>query len=1011
LSIAWGISGALLGAVGFGPIDFVKPAWLWLIPLAWGLTLWLSRKSIAGLAPGARRWAIGFRLLVIALLVAAMAQPRWKEESESVGVAVVLDVSRSVPQDLQQQAEEWVNEAAEEHKGRQDRLGLVTVADDPIVQLLLRDRNQALQKTDLGRTEASDIAAGVTTSMAIAPTDAALRIVLISDGNETEGSLLRAAQQAKAEGHPIDVLPIQYTVRREVIVDELVAPATARLGETINVRAVLTSKSPTPARGILTIQLNDETIDLDPDESGLGMLVELEPGLNVFTIPLAVPAAGPQEFSATFDPLPDDEGVLADTIVENNRAESVTFVSGRGAVLVLSQTTEDSQHYVRALRESDIAFELRHPDDAPQSLTQWNAFDAVILINTSVYHFSQAQQEELVQYVHDSGGGLMMIGGPTAFGAGGWIQSPVAEVFPVRMDPPEKRQMPRGALVLVMHSVEMDRGVYWGKETSKAAIKGLSRLDLAGIVEHSPMSMQGTRWAHPIAEIGDRTAINRSIDSLEYGDMPSFDPPLRKALEGLQNVEAGAKHVIVISDGDPSLSRRILQQFRKARITISAVGVFPHSPRDLQSMKDMAEITDGEYYAITTQGQLASVPEIFFKEAQRVRRALIWEGPPLIPAITGMPSEPMRGISSTPPITGYVVTGDRGGHAIVTMRGKENDPIAAHWQFGLGRSVAITTDATSKWAANWMGWPGFKQFWEQHTRWVMRPSGDANIRVTTRNEGERTRIIVDATDPSGKRLNFAQWQGRVAKSDGEGVDVQLRQVGPGRYEGAFDSSDPGSYIISMRYAAPGEEGRPIEGSVQAAVSRPFADEFRALEDNTPLLRQVAEMTGGRVLTADPRQTNLWTRQGLTMPVAATPIWLATALIALILFLVDVAVRRVRIDLGVIRGMALRAFSTSTKQAGEQLDSLRTARAKAQQSMAARAKAKQVAARKFEASEDSGVSADASPLTADRPVAEIATKPKRTPEPTNGDKEEEAGMSRLMKAKKRAREGFTEEDEL
>jgi len=1003
---AW--SGLVLG-VGVGPLDFVRPAWLWLIPVAWAVTLWLSRRSIAGLATGAKRWAIAVRLLVIAILIAAMAEPRWLEKSESVGVAAVLDVSRSVPQQRQEQAEAWANRAAEAHKGPDDRLGYITVAADPRVHLLLQRLNRTLQKTELGRTEATDLAAGITTALAIAPADAALRILLISDGNETEGSLLRAAQQARAEGVPIDVLPVDYSFDREVVVDDLIAPATARLGETLNLRVIMTSKSQEPTRGILTIQLNGEPIDADPAEDGFGMIVELDPGMNVFTVPLAVPGAGPQQFTATFDPLPDENNVIGDQIVENNRALAVTFVSGQGAVLILATTTEEIVHLTRALDESEIAYEVRHPDDAPQSLTELNAYDCVILANVSMYHFNQAQQEELVQYVHDSGGGLVMVGGPQSFGAGGWIHSPVADALPVRLDPPEKRRMPRGALVMVLHSVEIRGargGVYWGKQTAKAAVRALTRLDLAGIVEHSPM--QGTRWAHPLSEIGDGVAINRSIDNLQYGDMPSFDPPLIRALEGLMSVEAGAKHVIVISDGDPTYSRSVLQRFAKAQITISAVGVMPHSPRDLQSMRDMADLTKGNFYSITVEKDLATIPEIFFKESQTVRRPLIWEGDPFVPAMTGVPSEPLAGISRVPPITGYVVGSDRGAHAFVTMRGKENDPILAHWQYGMGRSVAMMTDATSRWAANWIGWPGYKQFWEQHVRWAMRPSGDVNTRVFTRTDGDRTRIIVEATDPSGERLNFARFRGRVANPDGTGTPVELKQVGPGRYEGEFGTAQAGSYIASLRYTAPGENGEVLEGTVQSAVTRPFADEFRALTDNEGLLRQVAELTGGRVLDPeDPAAADLWDRAGLTMPVAATPIWLPTALLALVLFLLDVAVRRVRIDLGLIRETLTRAFSTSTKQAGDQLDSLRGARAKARQAMASRA-SRETAGRKFEAAKDRPASADASPLSTER-TAEVTTKPRRSDRKDQEEGDEEGGMSRLLRAKKRAREDL-EEDE-
>ena len=41
----------------------------------------------------------------------------------------------------------------------------------------------------------------------------------------------------------------------------------------------------------------------------------------------------------------------------------------------------------------------------------------------------------------------------------------------------------------------------------------------------------------------------------------------------------------------------------------------------------------------------------------------------------------------------------------------EKDPLLVRWQYGLGRAVVFTSDAKSRWAANWMNWPGFDKLW------------------------------------------------------------------------------------------------------------------------------------------------------------------------------------------------------------------------------------------------------------------------------------------------------------
>lgn len=1010
-----GPSALSLASLSLGPIQFDSPIFLILIPILVALAIWIAGRNLSGLSSTSRKVAIGIRLLLIALIVLVLAEPHTRKTSKDVSVTAVLDASRSIPTPLLMQMDAYMAEAAELHKQQGDRLGVITVARDARVQDLPGSRVLGVDRKDTGPLDGTDLASAVRLAMAVMPKDAANRLVLISDGNETEGSLLQAAQAARAAGVPIDVLPIQYQHDSEVIVERMVVPATARMGETVAIKVVMTATA--GVDGLLSILQNGTKIDLDPDSSDLSMPVSLTPGVNVKVVPLTLFGAGPQEFEAIFEPLPGPGG-SGDAIMENNRALAVTFVSGRGRVLVVSRDDQEARPLMDAMGAGRIESIALPPEQFPGSLTELNGFDAVVLVNQSAYSFTLSQQVALRQYVHDSGGGFVMIGGPESFGAGGWIGSPIEEVLPVRLDPPQKRQMPRGALVLIIHSVEMPSGVFYGKQVANAAVDALSRLDLAGIIEYSFGS--ATDWVHPLVELGDKSAIKQAINNLQFGDMPDFSPSLNVALQGLIRVNAGQKHIIMISDGDPTLPpNSLLQKFIDAKISISTVGVFPHSPADTTRMQKISRDTGGEHYEVDSQAMLAKLPQIFIKEAQTVRRSLIWEGTAFSPRIVDAAAETMRGVLSVPPISGYVVTADREGLSVVTMRGQENDPIAAQWQFGLGRAMAFTSDSATRWSPSWVGWSGFNQFWQQHIRWAMRPSGSANVRITTENRGDQTLISIDALDQNGERLNFAQFQGRLARPDGDGEDVQVQQVGPGRYEARVPTELAGTYLLGLRYVArPDADGPMIEGAVQAAIARPFADEFRAIKDNSPLLRQVAEMTNGQVLSADPRGADLWRREGIRMPVATTPIWMSLAIASLALFLVDVGVRRVRIDPGAILRWVAGLFGASKARQGAQMDSLQAARAKARERIGDADRlgggmsgastgptgqsppAGDVTARKFEAA--TGTRADGpSPLSSVRSSDAPDPKPRAKPDAAAADGEQ--GMSALMKAKRRAQE--------
>ncbi len=1002
-------------------VQFNQPSWLLLLIPAILLVIWIGRKTLSGMSTWGRRIALAIRLIVVTAIILAVADPQWRREAKNVSVNVILDVSKSATgaEQVQARTAAYIGEASKTAK-EGDLLGFLTVAREAYVQSLPTPVGGALDVKDYGDPNGTNLELGVRLAMAVLTEQAANRLVLISDANQTAGSLMAAAAAAKAARIPIDVLPVEFQYAREVIVERLISPATARQGETVSLRAIITATQ--AARGRLNLSLNGEPIDLDPDSPALGVVIDVKKGTEPYVVPVVIPSTGPQRFSAVFEPLTGPDGQTGDTIAENNRALAVTFVGGEGRLLVLSSKPDEARNLMGALRESKINADLKDPN-ALTSLSDLSAYEGVVLVNCSAYEFTQQQQEELKAYIHDLGGGMVMIGGPDSFGAGGWIGSPLADSLPIKLDPPQKRQMPRGALALCMHACEIPNGNYWGRRTAEAAVDALSSKDMAGILE-AGWEMGSANWTHPLSELGDKSAIRRSIRNMNYGDAMSLADMLEKALESLQKASAGQKHVIVISDGDPQPpSDALMQQFVASRIAISTVAVGSHqNPGDIAKMRRIAQVTGGNFHNVDPNGKLDALPQIFIKEAQTIRRTLIWEGEPFSPNVTGGQLDTMRGISGVPPIGGYIVAADREGLSTVTLRGQENDPVMAQWQYGLGRVITFTSDTTGRWAKTWPQWPGFRQFWDQSMRWAMRPAGSANMRVITEDRGERTRIVVEANDDQGERLDFLRWQGRIVRPDLSADPVELRQTGPGRYEAEVDSSLAGAHTLSLGYEEAQADGSIKRGSVQAAVTRPFADEFRALRDNRALLEQVAKETGGRVLTGRPSDNNLWTREGLTMPVSLQPIWLVVAMAAIGLFLTDVAVRRVRIDVKGIAKATVGLFGKSKNVANQQVDSLRAARDRARQRMVEASRVGGEGSRpetpqpmatpsldslkkaKFEATADELRAAKGqSAVTPIEPIkVQVRKKDEKAADPG------EQGMSRLMKAKKRAQDEMTDE---
>ncbi|MFT3686701.1 MAG: hypothetical protein QM783_17575 [Phycisphaerales bacterium] len=308
------------------------------------------------------------------------------------------------------------------------------------------------------------------------------------------------------------------------------------------------------------------------------------------------------------------------------------------------------------------------------------------------------------------------------------------------------------------------------------------------------------------------------------------------------------------------------------------------------------------------------------------------------------------------------------------------------------------------------------------------PDSDQNVRVITVDEGEKTRVIVEAVDEKGERINFLNWNARSVSPDGTATGFDLVQTGPGRYEATVDTSKAGSHTISMGYEGPGGQAAgAIRGSVQAAITRPFADEYRSLRDNAQLLEQVAKRTGGRVLNASPDAKDLWDRKTVTMPVTLRPIWIGALIVMMCVWLVDVAVRRVRIDIPAMGRSVASLFGKAKDQAGEQIDALKAAREKARERMAKQAEATggsgklgqsigldgsekgEASSAKFEATAEELAYLRKTGKGMDDftgPAAPIETRGGGAadgPSVEQAKADAEAGLSRLMRAKKRAQD--------
>lgn len=949
--------------------------------------IWLARRSLASLGGGRRIAAIVVRVVVVLLLAVLLARPMLVQKSRRTTVIAVVDRSQSIPADRAEAALDYLTKAVA-RKDAQNQLAVVDVAESARISMLPSNDAVIRRRNTLLTGGQSRLADGIQMAMAIAPPDTAVRIVLASEGNETEGDLREAARTAAANRIPIDVIPLRYRYGNEVLFRRIAAPPRIRSGQTIPLRFILDSTG--DVRGKLMLSLNGKPVDLTPDGPEIAVPVELKAGTNVKTVSVPVAGRGLHDFEAVF--LADDP--KQDRIAENNRAETMTYVAGPGFVRVYD-VDGAGQGVARALQEAGINTIRGEVSELPDELPRLLDVDAVVLVNTPVQHFTMAQQEMLCRYVNDLGGGLIMVGGPDSFGAGGWIGSPVASILPVDLDPPQKKQLPLGALVLVIdHSGSMTgEKVEMCKAAAAGAVRLLSQRDHVGIIVFDAVS----DWVVSLGPALDKEGIFHRISQIGAGGGTVMGPAMREAFAALKDSRHAIKHVILLTDGqtaDPDLCARLGEDMGAAGITVSTVAIGQGAYTEL--LHNIAVAAQGRFYPVENP---ANIPEIFIKEAQVVRRSMIVEQT-FTPQVVYSLSEILNGIPALPALDGYVLTGPKGGLNQVVLSSNEADPILATCQSGLGRCVAFTSSADSRWAAQWIQWGDFARFWEQVVRWAGKPSQSADCEILTDVEGQETTVRVEAFDAEGRFLQLASIDGQVLTPEMKSQTLQLTQTGPGQYAAQFRAPASGSYIVNVQYRkaedvarGEGTPSSPLNGarSANAIVTIPFAPEFRDLTDNAPLLKEVSEMTHGRVLPleSDPNEVNLYDSAGLQFPETHLPLVQPLMLAWIALFLTDVAVRRVILDARAKLRRAIAWVTATTRQEKDERIARLQARSQKLRAQWAAGAADGVFAKRYDGGQQyQGDTIGSEPRGAEpptaKPTAPEPAKPKPAPQSTHID---------------------------
>ncbi|WP_394839364.1 VWA domain-containing protein [Pendulispora rubella] len=858
--------------------------------------LWMIGRSLADLPMVQRVLSVVLRMAFVVLLALGLARLARTATTQKVCTVYLVDVSDSVPDAALEDAR------AEIQKGLAAKPGdalvrVITFARRPRVVELADDAKTApaLERhgeKNSGMGAATDLASALQLAYGQYPAGYLRRAVILSDGVQTDGDVLAEANRARQFGVKIFSIAYHRPVPGEVAVRELRVPDKVHVGEPFEVHATVFTSRAQKVKGVLK---QGEAINgLD----GVKML-DLKPGDNDVSWKSVVHVAGEVTYALDLSDIGEDH------FKENNRYAVTAAVPGRPAVLYVEGNTARANYLSSALSAQQFDVDVRGPRELPSSLRELERYDFVILSDAPAEAVSLTQQEALEQYVRDLGGGFLFAGGEHGYGLGGWYHTTVERILPVRMDSEKRRDEPGVAMVLVIDRSGSMSGMplEMAKAAAKATADTLSGDDLLEVIA---FDSQPTRVVK-MTPAKHRARIQNDIARIQPGGGTEIFSALDAGYQALTVTRARRKHVILLTDGQASNNgiRDLVQAMVAEGITVSSVGLGGGVDETLLRM--VADIGGGRFYKVLDP---QSLPRVFTRETEMVSRSAAVEE--YFQPRVATPADFLRGVDvrSAPFLHGYVATKMKPSPAQKILESELEEPILARWHVGLGWSLAWTSDVKNLWAVEWLRWPGYGQFWGQLVREHMRQKRrqQLDMRAEIDPATGHVKASIDAVGSDDKFQNGLEGKFEITgpmggtsvqagdkNAKGETKKTVMRQTAPGRYEVDFPLDRYGSFLLHAALEKSVDDGKGGTKSAVVAesfghVTNPYPREYLALAPDTVTLARTAEVTSGKL---DPDPKTIFDPAGETISYHQD-LWSRFILAAIVVFLLDLLLRRIRI---------------------------------------------------------------------------------------------------------------------
>ncbi len=834
-------------------MTFESPEWILLAPL-FAVLGWQARML---------RLQRPIRALCCGLMTLLLMGPRLQHASKGLDLWVLIDRSDSARGLVDPNLAEWESILKEGRTG-ENRLRFIDFARDA----LPRAGNELT--APVGGGGHTRLGLAIQSALMHRDPQRATKLLALTDGYFTD-SLAIADSGLQREG-----VALEWRLRRppaasDASVRSLVAPQRARASESFLVEARI--DGPSGLQVPYALYRNGE-------EAKAGV-VELKNGYALLQFSDRAAAASALSYALVIAP-------AGDPIAGNNKRVAWTQIEGKPRVLIL--TNFESDPVEQALANGGFEVDAIR-DTAKLGVGSLTGVSVVIFNNVPANRIPNAFLEGLDFFVREQGGGLLMLGGAYSFGSGGYYSSALDGLLPVSMELKNEHKKLAVAMAIVV-----DRSGSMG-----APVQGhlnLTKMDLANAGAAQATQLLGEldamayvavdTDAHvivPLTDVGEnRGSIVERINRVaSMGGGIYVHVGLNAGWQQLQRSPFGQRHLILFADAsdaeEPGSYKDLLAEMVDGKATVSVIALGAPTDPDAELLRDVARRGGGRIFfnanaadlpALFTQETVAVARSSFIEEALETRPTAGWL------EVSGQPMDWL------PLIGGYNLSYLRDGATMALASGDEYQaPLVAFWQQGIGRAAAVTFPLSGKFSALSVNWPGYGDFAQTLTRWLMGERQLDGLSYESVLEGDT--LTLD--------LYFdANWQDRFSQHPPRALLHQDRAA----KEMIWQRIEPGRYQARERLETSGSVARgAITLGDRAIPFGPFAtggdEEWHRDPEKLEQLTAAAKRSGGaEIMNLD----DAWRATALESERPLRP-WIACALLAALL--IDVAETRLGIS--------------------------------------------------------------------------------------------------------------------